>query len=119
MSLAIGLPPVPEAPLEKQVTRPATSLPPALTERFVAKESVRFDPKIHLDCIPPKKFTTMKDIGYEGRGISPIAVTEPFSLFTQEAIKQMRADIFSKEVLENCQVSSSFASHMIRAYAPK
>ena len=119
MPPAVVSPPIPEAPLQKKVTRPATSLPPALTERFVAKESVPFDPKKHLNYVPPKKFTTMRDIGYEGRGISPIAVSEPFSLFTQEAIKQMRADIFSEEVLENCQVSSSFASHMIRAYAPK
>ena len=61
----------------------------------------------------------MKDIGYEGYGISPVAVSEPFPLFTEDAINQMRAEAFTPEVLDNCLVSSSFAKHMIRAYAPK
>ncbi|KAB8230847.1 uncharacterized protein BDW43DRAFT_321071 [Aspergillus alliaceus] len=37
---------------------------------------------------------TMKDIGLEGQGISPTAVTTPFQLFTEEAIGRMRAEIF-------------------------
>ncbi|KAH6664308.1 hypothetical protein EV126DRAFT_447265 [Verticillium dahliae] len=50
-----------------------------------------------------------------GRRISATAISEPFPLFTQEAIAQMRAEIFSKDSLENCQYSSSFCKNMIRA----
>jgi len=46
-----------------------------------------------------------------------VAVSEPFRLFTDEAIQQFRAEIFSEPVLEHCQVSSNFASNMIRDYA--
>ncbi|KAL9941871.1 hypothetical protein ACHAP6_002823 [Verticillium nonalfalfae] len=60
----------------------------------------------------------MKDIGLEGAGISATAISEPFPLFTREAIAQMRAEIFSKDSLENCQYSSSFCKNMIRAMGP-
>ena len=76
-----------------------------------------FEPSNHLYFVPPKAVVTMKDIGLEGHGISPVAVSEPFPLFTNEAIQQFRAEIFSKPVLDHCQVSSNFASNMIRAYA--
>ena len=56
----------------------------------------------------------MKEIGLEGHGISPVAVSEPFSLFTTEAVKQMRAEIFSEPVLRDCQYASTFAKNMVR-----
>lgn len=61
----------------------------------------------------------MEEIGRGGEGISPNAVSVPFPLFTEDAIKQMRAEVFSKDVLENCQYSSNLAACQIRGYAAK
>lgn len=61
----------------------------------------------------------MKDIGLEGAGITPTAIPEPFTLFTEEAIRQMRAEIFSRQVLEKYQVCSDLATNMIRGYCPE
>ncbi|KAJ6157259.1 hypothetical protein N7497_006144 [Penicillium chrysogenum] len=44
----------------------------------------------------------------------PVAASDPFPLFTPEAIRQMRAEIFSDPVLTNCQYASTFAKNMIR-----
>ena len=35
----------------------------------------------------------MEEIGLEGHGISPVAASEPFPLFTTDAIKQIGAEI--------------------------
>ncbi|OOO11828.1 hypothetical protein OAory_01082980 [Aspergillus oryzae] len=56
----------------------------------------------------------MKEIGLEGHGISPVAASEPFSLFTPETIKQIHAEVFSEPVLADCQYSSTFARNMGR-----
>lgn len=60
----------------------------------------------------------MKELGFDGHGISPIAVSEPFPLFTEEAIKQIRAEVFSEPVLEACQYTSTFAKNMVRDMGP-
>jgi hypothetical protein len=109
--------PTPVAPLQTTLTRPTAKLPQYLSESASMTVKASFDPSKHLDFVPPERVVTMKDIGLEGHGISPVAVSEPFRLFTDEAIQQFRAEIFSEPVLEHCQVSSNFASNMIRAYA--
>ena len=84
--------------------------------RVTEKDS--FDPKRHMNFQPPGKIYTMKEIGLEGQGISPNAVSEPFPLFTEQAVTQMRAEIFSEEVLEDCQYASTFNKNMIRGMGP-
>lgn len=67
-----------------------------------------FDPKRHLAFKEVPKVYTMKDIGLpEDTGISPVAVSEPFPLFTEEAVMRMRQEVLSPEVLGNCQYSSN------------
>lgn len=61
----------------------------------------------------------MAEIGKKDQGVSPNAVSEPFSLFTDEAIQQMRSEVLSKQVLENCQYSSNLATCQLRGYSPK
>lgn len=79
-----------------------------------------FDPKKHIDFTPPAKTLTMSDLKLpEGTGVSPFAVSDPFQLFTQEAVQRMRAEIFSKEVLENCKYSSNLAQCQLRGFAAK
>ena len=79
-----------------------------------------FDPKKHLAFRPPSKVYSMKDIGLpEDKGISPVAVSEPFPLFTEEAVMRMRAEVLSESVMKNCQYSSNLAQCQLRGYADK
>lgn len=79
-----------------------------------------FDPKKHIDFVPPSKIHSMSDLKLpEGTGVSSVAVSEPFQLFTQEAVTRMRAEILSKEVMENCRYSSNLAQCQLRGFAAK
>ncbi|KAL4897263.1 hypothetical protein BDV59DRAFT_198668 [Aspergillus ambiguus] len=107
-------PPTVVGPTTKKATRPSNILPQSLIDGAQVDQKEYFDPIKHLNFQPPKGIITMKDIGLEGHGISPVAASEPFPLFNPDAIKQMRAEIFSEPVLKDCQYSSSFAKNMIR-----
>ena len=79
-----------------------------------------FDPRKHIDFTPPANILTMSDLKLpEGTGVSPFAVSDPFQLFTPEAVQRMRAEIFRKEVLKNCKYSSNLAQCQLRGYAAK
>ena len=79
-----------------------------------------FDPKRHLEFKDPSKVYTMKDLGLpEDQGISPVAVSEPFHLFSEEAVMRMREEVLSPEVLNNCQYSSNLSPCMLRGFANK
>ena len=104
----------------KKATRPSTQNPQYMIDetRMVTKES--FDPSKHLDYTYqyPKRIYTMEEIGLENQGISPNAASEPFPLFTEDAIRQIRAEVFGEESLRNCQYTSTFAKNMIRGMGP-
>jgi hypothetical protein len=117
--MCTAAPPIPMEPTTKVITRPTTKLPPSLVNSAVLHRRLDFNPDKHICYGGMPQITTMADIGKGTCGISPVAVSAPFQLFTDEAIFQMRAEAFTPEVLDNCQVSSSFATHMIRAYGPK
>jgi hypothetical protein len=97
-----------EAHLPSPVLEMANENPPKL----------EFDPSKHLNYSPPLKVWTMQEIGKTDQGISPNAVSEPFELFTEEAIKQMRTEVLSKGVMENCKYSSNLAHCQLRGFAP-
>ncbi|KAI0898163.1 hypothetical protein F4806DRAFT_493828 [Annulohypoxylon nitens] len=79
-----------------------------------------FDPSRHLAFKEAPKVHTMKEIGLsEDTGISPVAVSEPFPLFTEEAVMRMRQEVLSPEVLKNCQYSSNLAQCQLRGFANK
>ncbi|WEW61278.1 hypothetical protein PRK78_006768 [Emydomyces testavorans] len=64
-------------------------------------ENVSFDARRHLNFTPPSKVYTMKELGYsDDIGVSPVGVSEPFPLFSAEAIKQMRKEVLSENVLK-------------------
>ncbi|EXJ96401.1 hypothetical protein A1O1_01527 [Capronia coronata CBS 617.96] len=94
-------------------SKPLISMSPNLP-RLVA-----FDPAKHLNFQEPEKVWTMEEIGMAKKGVSPIAVSDPFPLFTEEAIQQMRAEVLSKPVLENCKYSSNLAHCQLRGFAPE
>ncbi|KAH7370941.1 hypothetical protein BKA65DRAFT_522461 [Rhexocercosporidium sp. MPI-PUGE-AT-0058] len=59
----------------------------------------------------------MDDIGLPiTNGISPVAVSEPFPLFTAEAIDIMRAEVFTDEVMNNYSRSSDLIPLLVRGY---
>ncbi|KAI0012184.1 hypothetical protein F4779DRAFT_105737 [Xylariaceae sp. FL0662B] len=79
-----------------------------------------FNPTRHLAFKEMPKIYTMKELGLpEDTGISPVAVSEPFPLFTPEAVMRMRQEVLSPEVLSNCQYSSNLAQCQLRGYANK
>jgi hypothetical protein len=89
-------------------------------ETMTMPKKLPFCPEDHLNFIAPSKVFTMKDLGLPvNTGISPIAVSEPFQLFTPEAIQQMRAEVLSKQVWENCQYSSNLSQCQLRGFAPE
>ncbi len=80
-------------------------------------QKIAFEASKHLSFVPPEKVWTMEEIGMAKKGVSPIAVSEPFPLFTEAAIAQMRAEVLSKSVWDNCKYSSNLAHCQLRGYA--
>lgn len=81
-------------------------------------EKAPFSPENHLNFVSLPKVFTMKDLGLpENTGISTVAVSEPFQLFTTEAIQRMRAEVFGKQVWENCRYSSNLSRCQLRGFA--
>jgi hypothetical protein len=79
-----------------------------------------FDPSKHLAYEEPNYIHTMEDIGFSAtKGVSPVAVSEPFHLFSEDAVNTMRCEILSKEVQENYSYTSDIAPKQLRGYAPK
>ena len=79
-----------------------------------------FDAEKHLAFKPPSQVIKMKEIDHHGDyGVSPVAVSQPFQLFSEGAIRQMRNEIFKPEVLEKCKFKSDIAASQLRGYAPK
>ncbi|KAI5456600.1 hypothetical protein BGZ63DRAFT_366747 [Mariannaea sp. PMI_226] len=119
-AVPITPPPAPHVvgPSTKKATRPTGNVPQFLIDEAAATKREAFDAAKHVKFQPPANIVTMKDIGLEGHGIAPNAVSDPFPLFTEEAIMQMRAEIFSKECLEECQYSSTFIKRMVRGMGP-
>lgn len=84
-------------------------------------ETPSFDPEKHLafkDSTP--KTHSMVDIGYpSSNGVSPVAVSEPFPLFSEEAINIMREEIFAEDVQRDYSWTSNIAPKQLRGYATK
>jgi hypothetical protein len=79
-----------------------------------------FNPSKHLAYEEPKYIHTMEDIGLPlDNGVSPVAVSEPFRLFSEEAVDIMRSEILDPEVQEKYTYTSDIAPKQIRGYAPK
>lgn len=111
-------PPVVIGPSTKKATRPSNELPQSLIQGAKVTQKESFDPAKHMNFQRPKTIYTMEQIGLKGHGISPHAASEPFPLFTQEAVSQMRAEIFDEKVLEECQYCSTFNKNMVRGMGP-
>ncbi|KAJ6103499.1 hypothetical protein N7486_005926 [Penicillium sp. IBT 16267x] len=90
-----------------QVDRPISAVPQAL-----------FDPEKHLSFQPPEGFITLKELGLsDEKAISPVAITQPFPLFSIEGVTQMRADLFRKEVVEKHGYATVKGCYKMRGYS--
>ncbi|KAL1850726.1 hypothetical protein Daus18300_012804 [Diaporthe australafricana] len=61
----------------------------------------------------------MEDIGLEEKGVSPVAVSEPFPLFTEEAVMRFREEAFTKDVFDHCSRPSNLTACQLRGFAYK
>ncbi|KEF55865.1 uncharacterized protein A1O9_07445 [Exophiala aquamarina CBS 119918] len=95
---------------------PGRDIPAPLPQRT---SPVTFDPKKHLKYVPPTKNLQMSDIGLEPSSISSFAASEPFPLLSRDAILEMRREIFSKPVLDNCLHHTRPGSVQLRGMAPR
>lgn len=109
--------PVVVGPTNPTPVRPSKPLPAEVLEVARATPKIEFDAKKHTCFEPPTRRYTMEEWGYGGQGISPVASSDPFPLFTPEAVQQVRRELFSKSVLSNCQFGSTFTQNMIRGYS--
>ena len=92
----------------------------AMVDTTIKSDSMEaFNPKLHLSFKPPPEVYSMSDIKLPDSPISGFAVSEPFQLFTPEAVRRMRAEIFKPEVMDNFQYSSNLAQCQLRGYARK
>lgn len=79
-----------------------------------------FNPSKHLMFEEPTHIHTMEDLGFpSSSGVSPVAVSEPFHLFSEEAVNIMRSEILDPEVQEKYSYTSDIAPKQLRGYAPK
>ncbi|KAI9848697.1 MAG: hypothetical protein M1837_006784 [Sclerophora amabilis] len=79
-----------------------------------------FEHSKHLDFSEPPKTYSMQELGFpEGTGVSPVAVSDPFPLFSKEAIDAMRTEVLSDQVWDNCRYSSDIAACQLRGFSPK
>ncbi|KPM44121.1 hypothetical protein AK830_g2432 [Neonectria ditissima] len=79
-----------------------------------------FDAEKHLTFSTAPKVLSLKDIALpEDTGISQVACSDPFPLFSEEAIGVMRKEIFTTEVWENCMHSTEFAACQLRGHCPQ
>jgi hypothetical protein len=76
-----------------------------------------FQPDQHLNFQPPESIVSMRDIGYdEGVGVSPMAVSQPFKLFSPKAVQNFRNEILSPKVLEKYSCKSNIAASHLRGF---
>ena len=79
-----------------------------------------FDPEKHIVFKNYPKTLTMRELKFpEDQGVSPIAVSDPFQLFSPEAVQHMRKEILSDEVRKNHTYSSNLAHCQLRGFAAK
>jgi hypothetical protein len=103
----------------EHIHKPTFQIPPQRPLTPEAYFKSPFDPAQHLAFKEMPRRITMSELGKEARGISKIGVSEPFALFTPDAVKAMRNEVLSDEVWENCRFSSNLAACQLRGMAPK
>ena len=83
-------------------------------------EYCSFDAAADLEYAGTPKVHSMEDLGFSKEtGVSSVAVSQPFKLFSNQAIQRFRNEIFSSQVRNNFEFSSNIAPCQLRGYAAK
>ncbi|TWU74008.1 hypothetical protein ED733_000295 [Metarhizium rileyi] len=101
-------------PKQKKARRPTVTIPRDIIEEARAVPAEGWNPEKHVAPDSQIVQHSMGEIGLGGHGISEVAVTDPFPLFTKDAILQIRREIFSEPVLRDCRFKSDFIPNMVR-----
>jgi hypothetical protein len=102
---------------------PSVKARPIINDQLIPASRINrpaFEPSKHLSYVEAPKTLSLDDLELSPpNAISPVAVSEPFPLFSEEAMRIMRSEIFTNEVWENCMWSTEFAGCQLRQHAPK
>ncbi|KAI5783557.1 hypothetical protein EDC01DRAFT_663554 [Geopyxis carbonaria] len=104
---------------DAHAAKPVFHLPPQRPQTPNTYFKSPFNPAQHIAYHTLPERYTMAELGLENKGISPIGVSEPFELFTPDAVRTMRNEVLSDEVWDNCRFASSIAACQLRGMAPK
>ena len=110
----------PEAPPANLYPVQEPSPPVDIAALLKDPERVHFDPKKHLRFDMPKKVYTLEDLKFPFKQeAGNVAATDPFPLFTKEAIVQIRRELFSPRTIRNCMTTRRLGSAQVRGAAPQ
>ena len=76
-----------------------------------------FNLDTHLSYVEPTTVHTMESLGHPDVGVAPIAVSEPFQLFSEEAVDIMRKEALAEVVQEEHFFGCDLAPKQLRGYA--
>ncbi|KAI1614568.1 hypothetical protein EDD36DRAFT_418399 [Exophiala viscosa] len=69
-------------------------------EPNLSKSVSLFDPSQHLCFEKPKENVMLKDLGLSEEGaIAPLAITDPFPLFSLDCVRRMREEMFQEKII--------------------
>jgi hypothetical protein len=92
----------------------------AMSHSLVGTMTFRmFDPQVHLAFKEPPHILSMRDIGFENVGVSPVAVTQPIQLSSSGAIEIMHTEIENPEIKRDCGFAIHIGIAQLRGYARK
>ncbi|KIX09696.1 uncharacterized protein Z518_00777 [Rhinocladiella mackenziei CBS 650.93] len=78
-----------------------------------------FDPQKHLCYQTPEQIITFEELGLNPKtATSSVAITSPFPLLTLEGVRELRADIFRREVVGKYGSVKYPGVYRIRGYGP-
>ncbi|KIJ28635.1 hypothetical protein M422DRAFT_189470 [Sphaerobolus stellatus SS14] len=87
---------------------------PVVSEESIASLAI-FDPDVHLaPCAEPPSCIDMDELGLGSVGISKVAVSKPFPLFTLEGVRRIREELFKHETLANHIFSDTLNPSTVR-----
>ncbi|RDW57452.1 hypothetical protein BP6252_13790 [Coleophoma cylindrospora] len=111
------------AEVATRITTPALTVEPIIREKLRSLSPANrtiFDPEKHLSFVHEPEVLSLEDLDLpKDSGISPVAVSQPFPLFNEDAIRNMREEILTHEVWDNCLHSTEFAGCQLRGHCPK
>jgi hypothetical protein len=91
----------------------------SLSMESTPSDTGAFDPSKHLMPHYHRPATIrMDELGYSHAGTSDIAFTKPFPLFTLDAVRRIRGELFDHETLANHIFSDTLHPSTIRGVCP-